>query len=102
MTEIKEAQEVKGRWPLGQWNKNRGALLIVSEHGVHVSDGYDDGDGHYHLNQYTRSGAYMDGTAVADLRRHLDGLWQCDDCHHWCRGEGICPWCGAERDSNAG
>ena len=93
----KEAQEGQGRWRLGQWHKEQGPLLVVSEYGVHVSDAYNNGDGHPRLDQNAHGGAYMDGDAIADLRKHLDGLWQCDECHHWCRGEGACPWCGAEK-----
>ena len=91
-----EAQEVEGKWVLKGQPEREAAALIIDRYGLRIAPivVYEDGDFHEEMHV---SAAYLTGPAVVDLRKHLEGLWQCPRCGHWMRGAGICAMlCGEE------
>ena len=99
-----EAQEVEGRWMLKGQPANEGAILIIDRYGLRVRAGSVDEAGEIWEDPHAHA-AYLTGEAVIDLRRHLDGLWQCPVCDHWMHGAGICAmlcdWEDAGTDTTA-
>ena len=91
-----EATEVEGRWMLKGQPDKEGAALVVNRYGLRVVTAYEDEDGEIHEG-LRGSAAYLTGPAVVDLRKHLEGLWQCPTCGYWMRGAGVCAMlCGED------
>lgn len=91
---MKEAEHVEGKWMLEGQPDDESAVLIIDRYGLRIQHGVVY-EGEIYINQYGHA-AYLTGPAVTDLRRHLDGLWQCDKCNRWMRGAGICALCWGE------
>ena len=84
-----EAEHVEGRWVLQGQPANEGAILIIDCYGLRIRAGSVDEAGEIWEDPHAHA-AYLTGPAVVDLRKHLEGLWQCPRCGHWMRGAGIC------------